>query len=243
MAMRLAELVALARRNSLYILGAAAVATLLAVYLAVIWAPSAANFTAPNAQRIFYFHVPAAWVSYLAFGLLALASVAYLRTENPVYDVWARASAESTLVFSTITLLSGTLWMRAEWIDSNQEIIDRFLWDTRLSVTLVLWFILVGYLVLRGTAPAGEAARLCGVMGIIGFITVPLSFLSSRFLRSNHPNPIASSEGSITGEMVLVMLVGLLAFTLIFCYIMLYRTRMLWSEALIVDARQRILGD
>lgn len=223
--MNLNSTVALMRKHSLYLLIASALVTLIAVYLALIWVPSAKFFTAPNAQRIFYFHVPAAWVCYLAFGILALASGAYLRTENPSYDRWARAAAELAFVFGTVTLVTGTIWMRAEWLDSNAEIADHFLWDTRLSITLVMWFILIAYFVLRSSAPAEEGSRLCSILGVFGFFSVPLSFISARVLKSNHPNPIASSEGSISPDMIFTMNIGLVAFTLLLIYLLLVRTQ------------------
>ena len=224
--MNLNSTVAQVRKHSLYLLMASAVVTLIAIYLALLWVPSARFFTAPNAQRIFYFHVPSASICYLAFGILAATSGAFLRTENPSYDRWARAAAEIAFIFGTVTLVTGTLWMRAEWLDSNAEIADHFLWDTRLSITLVMWFILIAYFVLRSGAPSEEGSRLCGILGVFGFFSVPLSFISARVLKSNHPNPIASSEGSIDGAMMGTMFIGLIAFTLLLIYLLLVRTQL-----------------
>lgn len=237
------KIVALGRQNSRFILLGAMLIILLTVYLALLWAPTARFFTAPNAQRIFYLHVPGAWVCYLAFGVLTIASAAYLKTQNPSFDRWALAAGELTLIFATVTLISGTLWMRAEWLDSNDQIVDRFLWDTRLSITLVMWFILASYFVLRNSAPADDGARLCAILGIFGFVSVPLSFFSARFLKSNHPNPIASREGSISGDMVMTMLLGLLGFTLLFLYFMLVRTEMLKQEQLALRALHQEGGE
>ncbi|HEX8905913.1 MAG TPA: cytochrome c biogenesis protein, partial [Longimicrobiaceae bacterium] len=96
-------------------------------------------------QRIFYVHVPSAWTMFLAFGLVALCSAGYLWLRDPKLDAIAVSAAELGLVFSTAVLLTGPLWARLAWG-------AWWVWEPRLTLTLLIWFIYVGYFMLRGAA-------------------------------------------------------------------------------------------
>ncbi len=189
---------------------------LLTHYLALIWLGPARFFTAPNAQRIFYFHVPVALVTYLAFALVCGGSIAYLRNGSPAGDRLAHCATELGLLFGALTLITGTLWMRAEW---GGDIASRFLTDVRLSTTLVMWLIYAGYLVIR-RQPGGEARRAAAVVAVLGFVAVPLSYLSVRLLPSEHPQIAGSDEGALAPAMLQVMLLGVLAMTLLFAWLL-----------------------
>src|SRR5690606_1870764 len=140
------------------------------LYLALIYAPP--ERTMGEVQRIFYFHVASAWNAFLAFIVVAAASIAYLLTRQPRWDQLAHASAEVGVLFTTLTLMGGTLWMRPVWN-------TWWTWDPRLTTTLILWFIYVGYLLLRSLTEGSERrARLAAIYGIIGFIDVPIVYLS-----------------------------------------------------------------
>ncbi len=190
---------------------------LVSIYLALIYAPEANYFSSVDAQRIFYFHVPAAWVSYLAFFVVFVASILYLKTGRSYWDMAAISSAEIGVVFCTVAVISGSLWGKAEW--------DKY-WNTndvKLTVTFVLWLVYLAYVVLRLNSSGESEARLAASFGIMGFVAVPLSFVASRVARSLHPNVVASREGSITGEMVFTLVFAVIAFTVFFTYLFLLR--------------------
>ena len=119
---------------------------LAALYMALIWAPDAANLIAPAeraAQRIFYFHVPAAWIGFLAFIVAAVASLLYLLTRRPRWDAWALSSVEIGVAFFAMVMLSGPIWAKPTW---NVW----WTWDPRLTISTISWLLYLGYLMLRG---------------------------------------------------------------------------------------------
>jgi heme exporter protein C len=170
-------------------------------------------------QKVFYFHVPSAWVSFLAFLLVFLGSVLFLMKSDKKWDDLAAASAEVGTVFCSYVLISGPVWAKPVWG-------VWWTWDLRLTLTLVLWLIFVGYLMLRQyiTAP-GKKATYCAVLGIIGFIDVPLVYLSIRFWRTQHPAPVfAGGEGSgLDPAMRTTFIVCLVSFTILFVYLLRLR--------------------
>jgi heme exporter protein C len=173
-----------------------------------------------NVQRLFYFHVPSAWVAYLAFALVLVGSVAYLWKRSLQWDLLAHAAAEIGVVFTTITLVTGSIWGRAVWG-------TWWTWDARLTTTLLLWFIYAGYLMLRAYAGERErAARYCAVLGIIGFVDVPLVHMSVRWWRTLHPQPVVvrpEAGPALPPAMLVTLLVALTAFTLLFVLLLILR--------------------
>ena len=152
---------------------------LLGLYFALVYAPP--ERTMGDVQRIFYFHVASAWNAFFAFFVVAASSIGYLITRTPRWDHIAHASAEVGVLFTTLTLMGGTLWMRPIWN-------TWWTWDPRLTTTLILWFIYVGYLLLRSlTEGAERQARYAAIFGIIGFIDVPIVYLSAVWWRTIHP--------------------------------------------------------
>jgi heme exporter protein C len=196
---------------------ATALTMAVALYLALVWAPE--DSVQGPAQRIFYIHVPMAWIAYLAFFVVFVASGLYLWRRAPFWDQIARSSAEIGLVFTTLVLLTGSLWGRPIWG-------TWWTWDARLTTTLLLWFIYLGYFMLRSYAgEQGRAARFSAVLGIIGFIDVPIIHMSVTWWRTLHPQPIAARiDGpNMPGEMVVALLVSLAAFTLLYAALMLQK--------------------
>lgn len=184
------------------------------LYLALIYAPP--ERTMGEVQRIFYFHVASAWNAFLAFIVVAAASVVYLLTRKPRWDQIAHASAEVGVLFTTLTLMGGTLWMRPVWN-------TWWTWDPRLTTTLILWFIYVGYLLLRSLTEGSERqARLAAIYGIIGFVDVPIVYLSAVWWRTIHPSP---AETSFASPMVLALVVNVFAYTALYLYLTLLRAR------------------
>ncbi len=197
---------------------------LTALYLVFIWVPN--EKTMGLIQRIFYFHVPSAWIAFLAFGVVFFASIMYLIRRDEKWDLIAAHSAELGIVFCSIVLLTGPLWAKPVWG-------IWWTWDARLTLTLVLWLIYVAYLMLRVyVTDVSKRARLCAVVGIIGFLDVPLVYMSIRWWRTQHPAPvIAGGEGSgLAPEMKWVFYFCLFTFTALFVYLLRKRYRIAKAE-------------
>jgi heme exporter protein C len=206
---------------------------LAAVYMAFVYAPKEA--TMGNVQRIFYFHVGAAWTAFLAFFVVFLGGVAYLRTRDRRWDALALSSAEIGVVFTTIALAMGSIWAKPAWG-------AWWTWDPRLTTTTVLWLIYVSYLILRGTIDEPERrARFAAVVGIVGFVDVPIVFLSIRLWRTIHPVLVKSEGFDMAPQMVQALLAALLACTLLYAYLLVVRTS-LERRRLEVEAAKQALG-
>lgn len=172
------------------------------------------------AQKIFYIHVPAAWVAFLAFGLVAIASGIYLWLRDPRLDRFAESSAEVGVVFTTVVLITGPLWARPIWGTWWAW------WDVRLVSTLFLWFIYLAYLVLRGAVESPELrARYSAVLGIMGALLIPFVHLSVYMFATMHPKPIIGKPDrpSLPNEMLLTFLIAFVSFTLL--YVAFVRSR------------------
>jgi heme exporter protein C len=164
------------------------------------------------AQKIFYIHAPAAWVAFLAFGLVAVASLLYLWLKDRRLDRFAESSAEVGVVFMTVVLVTGPLWGKPVWG-------AYWTWDARLTLSLFLWFVEVGYLVLRSAVVERERrARLSAVLGVLGALLIPFIHLSVYLFRTLHPQPIVlkPSKPSLPPEMLVTLLLAFGAFTLLY---------------------------
>jgi heme exporter protein C len=180
---------------------------LAALYMVFVYVPT--DKETGVIQRIFYMHVPLAWVAFLAFFITFVYGIVYLAKRDAKYDYIAHASAEVGVVFTTLMLITGCIWAKPAWG-------IWWTWDARLTTTLVLWLIYVAYLLVRGYAsePA-RAARLGAVVGIVGFIDVPIVFLTVNLWRTQHPTMIIF-EGGLTGSMQATLMVCIAAFTLLY---------------------------
>jgi heme exporter protein C len=169
-------------------------------------------------QRIFYVHVSSAWVSFLAFFIVMIASIVYLIMDRKKWDNIAHASAELGTLFCTLVLISGPLWAKPAW---NVW----WTWDWRLTTTLVLWLMYVAYLMLRRYVKGERGARAAAVLGIIAFFDVPFVYFSIRWWRTQHPVPVimGGSDTGLEPEMKITLLVCLIAFTLLFFYLFQHR--------------------
>jgi heme exporter protein C len=164
------------------------------------------------AQKIFYVHVPAAWCALLAFSLVGIAGAAYLWLQDPRLDRFAAASAEVGVVFSMVMLTTGPIWAKPIWG-------AWWTWDARLTLTLFLFFLFVGYLALRAAIhDPGERARFSAVVGILGLLLVPFIHLSVYLFRTLHPQPIVlkPSAPSLPPEMLRTLLISTLIFTFLY---------------------------
>jgi len=156
------------------------------------------------AQKIFYLHVPAAWTSLLVFSVVGITSALYLWLRDERLDLFAASSAEVGVVFSIIMLTTGPLWAKPIWGAWWQ-------WDARLTLTLFLFFLFVGYLSLRAAVPdPGERARYSAVVAILGFLLVPFVHLSVYLFRTIHPMPVVlkPSAPSLPDSMLRTLLIG-----------------------------------
>lgn len=164
------------------------------------------------AQKIFYVHAPAAWSAMLAMGLVGLASILFLMIKDPRYDRFAAASAEVGTAFSLVMLTTGPIWGKTIWG-------TWWTWDARLTLTLFLFFLFLGYLLLRGavTEP-GLRARYSAVLGICGLVLLPFIHLSVYLFRTLHPAPIVlkPSAPSLPPEMLVTLLFSFGVFTLLY---------------------------
>ena len=166
--------------------------------------------TMGDVQRIFYYHLPSAWVAFLLFFVNFLASAWYLIKRTAGADALALAAAEVGVSFCTIVLITGPIWARPIWG-------IWWTWDARLTSTLVLWLIYVSYLVLRHYASGGQVPVLAAALGIFGFLDVPIVYMAIRWFRTQHPQPvIAGGEGSgLDHRMWVAVLWNLLAFSML----------------------------
>ena len=145
-------------------------------------------------QKIFYIHVPSAFLAFFAFFITFIASIIYLYKRDSKWDIIAYCSVEVGVIFCTIVLITGPLWARPIW---NVW----WTWDPRLTTTLILWFIYVAYLMFRGVVDENRRANFSAVFGIIGFVNVPLTFFSVRLWRTIHPVVITSTGMNISTPM------------------------------------------
>lgn len=207
-------------------LAVVAVASIIAVYVRVFFFTPVEALQGP-AQKILYVHAPSAWVAFLAFGLVAVTSGLYLWLRDPKLDYIAESSAEVGLVFTTAVLLTGPLWAKPVWG-------AYWTWDARLTFTLVLWFVYVGYIVLRGAIEDRDMrARYSAVLGILGAALVPFIHLSVYLFRTLHPMPVfmKPSAPSMPPEMVKTLVSSFAAFTLLYIWLLRERYRLAVARA------------
>ncbi len=189
----------------------------IALYMALFYAPREA--TMGDAQRIFYFHVPSAWIGFLAFFIVFVSSVLYLTKGTRKWDALALSAAEIGVVFTTLVLLTGPIWAKAAWGAF-------WVWDARLTTTLILWFIYIGYLTLRSTVDDVRKARLAAVLGIVGFLDVPVIYVSVMVWRTMHPTLVINESSGLEPAMRTTLFVALASFTLLFALLLVARVRL-----------------
>jgi heme exporter protein C len=209
----------------------AVVLLLAALIAALIIAPSEVEMG--DVQRIFYFHVAAAWTAFLAFFVVLIGSIAYLRTKAQRWDGVALSAAEIGIVFTSLTLISGSIWARSAWG-------TWWTWEPRLTTTLMLWLIYVSYLLLRSMMDDPDRrAAFAAVFGIIGFVDVPIVFMSIRWWRTIHPQVVGSEGFNMETTMLPALFLSLAAFTVVFVHFLLLRVGLERSQQEMVDLRRR----
>lgn len=186
---------------------------LASIWMIFLYAPMDA--IEKDAQRIFYIHVPSAWVGMLAFTITAVGGIVYLVKADERWDWAARASAEIGAVFLSIALITGSLWGKPIWG-------TWWTWDPKLTATLILWFMFVAYLMLRSYMGRSHAsARAGAVLAIIGAIDVPIIYEATNWWRTLHPSAEVGQQGALPLPVVLTVLVSTVTFTLLYSLLMI----------------------
>jgi heme exporter protein C len=175
----------------------------LAIYGALIWAPS--EKTMGFLQRIFYFHVACANAALFAYSSVFIANMGYLLSRKPQWDWLATAGVEVGLIFTTIALVTGSIWAKPAWG-------VWWVWDARTTSTLALWLLYVVYPLLRGLVDNPERrAVISAVFGAFAFLDVPLVYFSIWWWRTQHPPPIVFKTGKLNGDMQKALLMSFIA--------------------------------
>jgi len=202
-----------------------ALALVVGLLMAFVVAPR--EVTQGNVQRIMYVHVPLILASYVAFVVLAIASILYLVRRDPAADRLAHASGEVGVVFVGLGIATGSIWGKPTWG-------TWWTWDARLTSVAILFVMYLGYLLLRGTIDDPErAARYCAVLGIVAALDIPLVHFSVYWWRTLHQPPSLMKPGGFTGSASILwpLLVNLLGFVLLYAYFVARRVRLLRAEA------------
>ena len=191
-----------------------------ALYLVFIYAPTEA--TMGHVQRIFYFHVSSAWVGFFAFFVTLVAGIVYLRTGSRNWDIVALSSVEIGLTFTTMAVITGSIWAKATWNawwPWQQEL--------RLVLVSVLLLLYLAYLMLRAFIEGEERkARFAAVYGIVAFASVPFTFMSIRWWQGLHPVVFEREGMNLAPAMLATFLFCLLAFTILYFTLLIHRIRL-----------------
>jgi len=201
--------------------GVAILASLLAVFF---WVPTDAGLGL--SQRIFYYHVPSASMSFLAFAVAGGASALFLKTGGDDWDHAAHAGVRVGMTFATILLGTGMVWARTAWG-------TWWTWDARLTTFLVLWLVFATYLLLRGMARGNEMApRYAAVLAVVGALNIPLVMMATRLWRTIHPQVVRNPEGGISDPaMQATFGLCMVAFLVLFTWLWALTVRMLRLSA------------
>lgn len=204
------------------VLGAAAgIGIVSTLWMGLVFAPQ--DRLMGDVQRIMYVHVPAAWSGFLAFVVVFVASIAYLMKRDERLDHLAHAAAEAGVVLIGLAIALGAIWGKPTWG-------VWWTWDPRLTASAVLLAIYLGYLALRGMTDDPERrARWCAAVGIIGFLDVPIVYLSVLWWRTLHQPP--SSPETVARPMLLALWTGVIAFTLLLAFFVSLRYQAARDEA------------
>jgi heme exporter protein C len=186
-----------------------------------------------EAVRMLYVHVPTAWLAYVSFGVTALGSLLYLipRTRSLSWDRMAGASAEIGVLFTGLTLIAGAIWGRITWG-------VYWTWDARLTTTALLFVLFLGYLAVRNLpASQDQRAKRCAIAGLIAFVDVPIVHQSVNWWRTLHQKATIKAIGDvdISGSMLFSLFVGVVAFTLVYVWLMIHKTRIMRMEDALDD--------
>lgn len=185
------------------------------LYTAFFYAPT--EIVMGHVQRIFYFHMGSVWVATVAFTMVFISSIAYLKTQKRNWDILAYTSAELGVLFITLTIISGSIWAKPIWG-------VWWTWDPQLTATFILWVLYIVYLLLRSSAGSEvRKAKFAAVFAIIAFIDLPFVYISARVMRGVSPIVFGGGGGGIDPKMLVALFASLTAFSLLFVVMLKYR--------------------
>lgn len=204
------------------------------LYMIFIWVPTEQNLGV--SQRIFYFHVPLAWLGMISILVVAVGSFMHLATGKEHWDSLAYSTAELGVIFATLILVTGAIWAKPVWG-------VWWTWDAKLTTTLVLWFIYVGYLMVRAYSPQGsQGKRYASVVALLGAIDAPIIYLASVWWRTAHPDlnvgPLADSDNTLDPRIGLTLLVSMVTFTVFYVYMLMERYALRRTEVALDELHQ-----
>lgn len=162
-------------------------------------------------QKIFYFHVPAAYSMYLSWIVCTVCSILYITKKQDKFDMLATSSADISLLFAVMVMTTGPLWGRKSWG-------AYWVWDPRLTTALILSLIIVSYVLLRRTKQDEATKRFSGAIAIIGALMIPLIHVSVNKWRGQHPAVLKS--GGLEPKMLITFLICMVSFTIIYIIIL-----------------------
>ncbi len=208
------------KRNILLWLSLALMVT--ALYLVFVYVPT--EQTMGIVCKIFYLMVPMGWLSLLSFLIVFVGSILYLVKRESKWDILAHSSAEAGIIFTTLTLLTGAIWAKPVWG-------VWWTWEPRLTSTLVLWLLYLAYFMVRSFATEeSRGATFAAVVGIVGFIDLPIIVLTAILWRGMHPEPIIF-QGGLAPSMLVTLLVSITAFTALYSLLLIQRVSMKSDES------------
>ena len=217
------------KRNILLALGF--ILMVVSLFLVFIWVPTEA--TMGIVQRIFYLMVPVGWLALFSFFIVFLGSILYLTRKENRWDTIARCAAEVGIVCTSLALTVGTIWARPIWG-------TWWTWEARLTATLVLWLIYLAYFMVRSFAnEESQGARFAAVIGIVGFVDVPIVALATTLWRGMHPPPLIF-EGGLAPSMALTLMISIFAYTVLYFILLYLRVSMANNEADIKQIKEQI---
>ena len=203
------------------LLVASALLMALTLFLVYFWAPTEQNLGV--SQRIFYFHVPLGWIGMVSIVVVAVASFTHLATGRQKWDDLAHSTAELGIIYASLILVTGAIWSKPVWG-------VWWTWDPKLTTTLVLWFIYVGYLMVRAYGPAGtQGRRFASVIALIGAIDAPIIYMATEWWRTAHPEN--NIPGDLDYRILLTLLVSVAAFTVMYICLLIERYSLRKSES------------
>ncbi len=189
----------------------------IALYLVFVYVPTEKEMGI--VQRIFYLMVPVGWLAMLSFLIVFIGSILYMIKRESKWDILAHSSAEAGIVFITLALIVGSIWTKPVWG-------VWWTWEPRLTATLVLWMIYLAYFMVRSFATEEyRGARFAAVVGIVGFIDIPIVALATTLWRGTNPGAVIF-QGGLVPAMLLTLMVSIIAFTALFSLLVIQRVSM-----------------
>jgi heme exporter protein C len=218
-------------KRALFVVGAIAAAALIPLSLYWTFYEAPVQDQLFFNQKIFYWHVPNATMMFVAVTVCGIASVGFLKRRDPRWDDWALAAGEIAVVLGLITLVTGSIWAKPAWG-------HWWVWEARLTSSLILWLTMLGYVMTRRYGGPGSERLAAGLAGF-ATINIPLVYFSVSIWRTFHPprSVVPGLRGAMAGAFGLSML----AFTIFFVLHLVTRRATIRAARRVHEARERAL--